>query len=188
MTRNRLLDVFLSCRAQLSRVASRIVPPHEIEDIVQETYVRMCQFRPAREIREPRALMLKIARNLALDHVKRAEARLASGTEADADRAVKALQQQLDETFQRVASDQEFVQFCDAVRQLPQQCRRVFVLKKVYGHSQKEIARELGLSESTVEKHVAKGIRACAEHMNRQGVEGAVAARAGARPATGKTA
>ena len=52
-----------------------------------------------------------------------------------------------------VARGQRLGQGREAVRQLPEQCRRVFVLKKVYGYSQREIAKELSLSESTVEKH-----------------------------------
>ena len=39
------------------------------------------------------------------------------------------------------------------------------MLKKVYGYSQREIARELGLSESTVEKHIAQGIKRCTYFM-----------------------
>lgn len=78
MTKEVINDIYMLCRTQLAWVVSRIVPPHEIEDIVQETYVRVCQYKTQAEIREPRALMVKIARNLALDHVKRAEVRLAA--------------------------------------------------------------------------------------------------------------
>jgi DNA-directed RNA polymerase specialized sigma24 family protein len=35
------------------------------------------------------------------------------------------------------------------------------VLRKVYGYSQHEIAVELDLTESTVEKHIALGIKRC---------------------------
>jgi RNA polymerase sigma-70 factor (ECF subfamily) len=45
----------------------------------------------------------------------------------------------------------------------------VFVLKKVYNYSQKEISEELGISVSTVEKHTALGIRRCRTYLqNRQ--------------------
>ena len=64
-----------------------------------------------------------------------------------------------DETFHNNATQQEFKLFCDAVRALPKQCRRAFVLKKVYGYSLKEIAQELEISEKTVEKHIAEGIK-----------------------------
>ncbi len=160
-----IIDTYLSCRSYLARAVSRIVPPHEIEDIVQETYVRVCQFKPKSDIRTPRALMVKIARNLALDHIKRAEWRLTSRIEEDSEMEVGEASRLADETFNRVTSDEEFAQFCEAVRQLPLQCRRVFVLKKVYGYSQREIARELEISESTVEKHIAKGMKLCVYHM-----------------------
>nr|WP_293855648.1 sigma-70 family RNA polymerase sigma factor [Steroidobacter sp.] len=152
----------MTCRARLARVVSRIVPPHEIEDIVQETYVLVCQFKHDKEIRRPQGFMVKTARNLALDHVKRAEWRLASSLDEQMEALIEAGADTSDATFKQAASDEEFARFCEVVRQLPVQCRRVFVLKKVYGYSQKEIARELGLSEHTVEKHVAKGIELCA--------------------------
>jgi RNA polymerase sigma-70 factor (ECF subfamily) len=34
-------------------------------------------------------------------------------------------------------------------------------MRKVYGYSQKEIARALDIGESTVEKHIAYGIKRC---------------------------
>src|SRR5690606_20794216 len=45
------------------------------------------------------------------------------------------------------------------------QCRKAFVLRKVYGYSQKEIADSLGISENTVEKHIATGIKRCTGYM-----------------------
>ena len=62
-------------------------------------------------------------------------------------------------------SNQRFVTFCRAVGGLPEQCRRAFILKKVYGLSQQEIADRLGITQSTVEKHIAKGLMMCREYM-----------------------
>ena len=42
--------------------------------------------------------------------------------------------------------------------ELPIKCRKVFVLRKVYGYSQAEIAKKLGISLSTVETHITKGM------------------------------
>lgn len=163
-----ITDAFLSWRDHLARIVSRIVPPHDIEDIVQETYVRACQFKSKEEIKSPRAFMARIARNLALDHIKRAEWRLTSSLDEDAEVQMDLIQRLADEPFHQVASGEEFAHFCEAVRQLPLQCRRAFVLKKVYGHSQREIARELNLSESTVEKHIALGLKRCACYMRQR--------------------
>lgn len=157
--------IYLSLRGQLARIVSRIVPPKDIEDIVQETYVRLCQVKKKEAIKEPRSFMVTTARNLALDHLKRAETRLATNVSENEELGFCNAENLVDTTFQQVNSNQEFIFFCEAVRQLPVQCRRVFVLKKVYGYSQKEVARELGISESAVEKHIALGIKRCTHLM-----------------------
>jgi len=160
-----LLNDFLSYRTRLAGVVSRFVPPNEVEDIVQETYVRACQFHDENRKKSPRPLMMKIARNLAIDHIKRAESRLTSSLDDCVESSFEQWANSCDDPLRRVSSDEEFCRFCEAVRLLPLQCRRVFVLKKVYGHSQRDIASKLNLSENTVEKHVAKGMQFCVQHL-----------------------
>ncbi|MFT7558254.1 MAG: RNA polymerase sigma factor (sigma-70 family) [Flavobacteriales bacterium] len=152
--------VYLEIRSRLARIVSHIVPPKEVEDIVQETYVRVCQVDSER-IQHPRSFLYRTARNLAFDHLKKAETRLVSSIDDEPDPEWLLAGDVTDETFERAAANQEFGNFCEAVRQLPQQCRKAFVLKKVYGYTQKEIAQQLELSESTVEKHIANGIKRC---------------------------
>ena len=161
-------DVYLSIRLGIARAVSKIVPPHEVEDIVQETYVRLCQVGAPEQIRHPKSFLYKTARNLALDSLKRAENRVTEQWNEDVESSGAIAGMEADETFEQAASSEEFGHFCEAVRQLPVQARRVFVLKKVYGYSQREIASELGLAESTVEKHVALAVRRCAAFMKEQ--------------------
>jgi RNA polymerase sigma factor (sigma-70 family) len=167
MPSSNINNIYMTIRRSLAKVASTIVPPKEIEDIVQETYVRICEISNEEDIQYPRSFMYKIVRNLALDHVKRAETRLSISMDDEMDQDIKDYFEEYDDdsTFQQVASKEEFEMFCKAVRQLPVQCRRVFVLKKVYGFSQKEIAADLNISESTVEKHIAFGIKRCSYFM-----------------------
>ena len=157
----KMTDVFVSIRSGLARAIGGIVPPKEIEDVVQETYVRVCQERQEGEIQSPRSFMYRTARNIALNHQNRAETRLADSL-GDAEVADNpAMSDPTGDTLDRVCADEDFATFCDAVRELPVQCRRAFVLKKVYGHSYREIASKMNISEKTVEKHIAKGIRRC---------------------------
>lgn len=158
---------YLSSRKSISRLVARIVPPHEIEDIVQETYVRICQIENKENITSPKSFMYKTARNLALDFQKQANVRLVDGIED-----MEALEQLLsshhkDEMYENALTESEFSNFCEAVRLLPVQCRKVFVLKKVYGYSQREIAAQLNLSESTVEKHISTGMKRCTLFMRK---------------------
>jgi len=158
---------YLSSRKSISRLVARIVPPHEIEDIVQETYVRICQIKNKEHITSPKSFMYKTARNLALDFQKQASIRLVDGVEN-----METLEHLLsdhpkDEMYENARTNSEFSHFCEAVRQLPIQCRKVFVLKKVYGYSQREIAAQLKLSESTVEKHISTGMKRCTLFMRK---------------------
>ena len=160
-----LYDAYLSLRRSLAKAVSTIVPPREIEDIVQETYVRICEVSEREAIQYPRSFLFRVARNLALDHIKRAESRLSVSMDDDQDPLLDEQLSDDDEIFNQVAAKEEFALLCEAVRELPLQCRRAFVLKKVYGYSQKEIALDLNISESTVEKHIANGIKRCTYFM-----------------------
>ncbi len=161
----KLTSVFLSVKGGLARAVTGIVPPKEIEDVVQETYVRVCQSQNGAEIRSPRSFMFRTARNIALNYVNCAESRLVrefDDEERVGDSSVPGVAR---DTLEQVCTDEEFVQFCDAVRRLPLQCRRAFVLKKVYGHTQREIAEIMEVSEKTVENHIAKGQKRCRQYL-----------------------
>jgi len=70
-----------------------------------------------------------------------------------------------------------------AIADLPDRCREVLTLRKIEGLPQREVAERLGLSESTVEKHVSAGIRRCADWFAsvRDAVQGAAEPTPGAR-------
>ncbi len=165
-----LLEEFLRCKSALSRLLGRIVKPHDIDDILQETFIRACAAAEKTEIRHPRSFMLKTAQNLALNHVTTAYSRrtqMEDFSSADVSSVGRSLiSESLESEFE---SKERFLGFCRAVRTLPPQCRRVFVLRKVYGLTQKEIAEYLRVSESTVEKHVAKGLLLCVRSMRDAG-------------------
>jgi RNA polymerase sigma factor (sigma-70 family) len=163
-----LSEVFLAWRTRLARIVSRLVPPHDVEDVVQETYVRACEFSSKSEIKSAGTFMTSIARNLALDYVKRAEWRLTATVGEDLENLLGEAPEASSEPFRQVASSEEFGHFCEAVRQLPLPCRKVFVLKKVYGHSQREIAEALDLSENIVEKLIAQGVRHCVLYLRQR--------------------
>jgi RNA polymerase sigma factor (sigma-70 family) len=170
-----LTDIFQRYRKTLAGLVARIVKPHDIEDIVQDTYIRIYQASQKKPIFHAKAFMLRTARNLALNHVARADAmnHLAAAP-ADCEIVSEANEAKeegdvCESTDTLVQAEEEFRIFCRAVRDLPLQCRRAFILRKVYGLSQCEVARRLGISESTVEKHIAKGIVASGAYMKMHG-------------------
>lgn len=162
-----LSSIYISIRSRLMKAVSHIVPPKEVEDIVQETYVKACQIDSAKTINCPQSFMFVTAKNLALDYVKKAENRLSSSIDDLTELNHIDFDPEQNEPCQTAISNSEFATFCEAVRHLPVACRRTFVLKKVYGYSQKEIAKSLNISQSTVEKHIATGIKRCMFYMQK---------------------
>lgn len=167
---NGLASVYMACRGALARAVGRIVKRHDIEDILQDAFVRSFEAEGRYHIRNPRAFLLRTATNLALNHASRSGYRTTSDIEDLALSGVYATGN--DAVEASVDANDRFQQFCRAVGGLPEQCRRAFILKKVYGLSQKEIAAELGVTESTVEKHIARGLLLC-----RDALEGAAVAK-----------
>jgi len=56
-----------------------------------------------------------------------------------------------------------------AIQALPDRCRQIVTLRKIYGLSQKEVAERLAISEHTVEAQGSIGVRKCIEFFRRNG-------------------
>jgi RNA polymerase sigma factor (sigma-70 family) len=64
-----------------------------------------------------------------------------------------------------VIAREELRRLEDALTRLPPRCRQAFVLRKIEGLSQREIAQRMGISEKTVERHISDGISALADFL-----------------------
>lgn len=153
------LRLYTRLRQYLGRILQR---PEDAEDIAQETFARVLEAGSKGEIHFPQAYLYRTARNLALNALARKSNLLVDYLEEFADSEIWMQSPPLEED---VHAQRRFELFCQAAAALPQQCRRVLILRKVYGHSQQEVAQQLGISISTVEKHLAKGLQRCAAHM-----------------------
>ena len=144
---------------ELSVFVRRMVRcPAIAADIVQETYLRLASASLSATVENPRALLYRVAGNLAIDHLRHERTRAkyltvgplaenVADTQPSAERAIDAKQ--------RLAA---VVQIVD---QLPPRCRQVFVLRKFGGVEQAEIARMLGISRNMVEKHLRHALLQC---------------------------
>jgi RNA polymerase sigma factor (sigma-70 family) len=162
-------------RAALYRYLRRFTSGAEdIEDLVQETYVRVYALPDYQSVGSPRALLFRIAHNMAVERARRQKSQ-ATDSVADFEQlTVYASDAPADE---QIDARSRFESFCAAVDRLPPLCRRVFVLRKVYRLSHDEIAEVLGVSHSTIEKHVAKGLVRCREYLRDAGLFAAVEAK-----------
>jgi RNA polymerase sigma-70 factor (ECF subfamily) len=157
---------FLAIRPLLFKSVGRIVRPDEIEDIIQETFILSYAASRKKTIENPRGFMMRTAKNIALDISKRADKKLHFSIDDLLDEDFFLHMENVEERYQ---AQEMFIYFCRAVAELPVCCRRVFILKKIYGLSQEEIAERFGISTSMVEKHVAKGMGMTGRYMVAKG-------------------
>jgi RNA polymerase sigma factor (sigma-70 family) len=148
----------------MCRLISHIVKPDDIDGIFQETFVKTYEADLKQEIKYVRSYMLKTAKNLALNHVARWDNKYNDSLEYFTQPPVQLTSVKVEDDYE---SKEQFLFFCRATDQLSGSVRKCFILKKVYGLSQKEIASYLSLSESTVEKHIAQGLLKSAMYIKR---------------------
>ena len=134
----------------------------DVEELLQETYARLLTAGASNEpeVRSVRAFSLTVARNVAFDWLRHKQV---VPIELVADMEAMDILDEREQVDAIVNSHQELMMLVKAVQQLPERCRQVFTLRKVYGYSQKEIAARMNISENTVEQQLIKAARHCAQ-------------------------
>lgn len=143
---------------------SRFSSDCEIDDIVQEAFVRMLDARKTTVIESPKAFLFATARNLALARVRRQRA---VGEKFLAESDVLTILDEGADVRQSVVQAQELELLTQAIQSLPARCRQILTLRKIYGMSQKEVAAQLGIAEHTVEAQGTIGLRKLGEFFAR---------------------
>jgi RNA polymerase sigma-70 factor (ECF subfamily) len=139
------------------------------DDLVQESFLRIFRARAAGPIANARAFLFATARNLALNHLRhRRHAHPKGASRIDGSRV---LDERVD-TPEAVARRQELELLQEALQALPERCREVFTLRRIYNFSQKEIAARLGITEKTVENHSQLALRRCVEFFRHRTTSG----------------
>lgn len=169
------LDQVLCHRAMLrGYLRKHLSSDEDIDDVMQEAFLRIYAIQDPAAIDSPQALLITIAHNLAIELIRR---RASRATDAVADFDALGVCMEAPQMDEWIDAQRRFDAFCAAVGSLPPVCQRVFVLRKVYKLSQAEISAMLGISQSTVEKHVVKGLLRCRDHLREHGHDDAAHAR-----------
>ncbi|MEY2880127.1 MAG: hypothetical protein RLZZ15_2507 [Verrucomicrobiota bacterium] len=140
---------------------SRFARGGEVDDLVQEAFARVLRARAAgAEMRSPKAFLFATARNLALDALRH---RAVSGEDALVPFESLDVLDGSDGIPETVDRHEKLERLTAAIQSLPERCREIMTLRKVYGLSQKDIAARLGISECTVSAQLTIGVRKCTE-------------------------
>lgn len=145
----------------LTRFLSRFLDSRvEIEDVLQEAFLKALEAERSVHIEAPLPYLFKTAKNLALNSIAERR-RKRTDSVADFEELSVLYDLKLVSNFDPESQNlvEEQLAFAgEALDQLTPRVREVFVLRKVYGFSHKEIAKRLGIAVSTVEKHIVRGM------------------------------
>lgn len=115
-----------------------------VDDVVQETYLRIAPYQARGEVRHPKSLLLRIATNLVAEEGRRAQRqRRHAATPPSAD----------------AASQAETVLLKQLILKLPQPERDIFMLSRFGGLTNEQIAGRLEVSVKTVERRISRALK-----------------------------
>ena len=153
----RDLDAFLQTRCDDS---------DEVEDVRQEVYARLYQYAQSCSAypENARAFLFSAARNMLIDRIRR--------------KRIVSFEQVMDFENLNVFENEpgpdrfaqgriEFAALKIALDNLPGRTRDIIWLRRVEGLSQRQTAERLNISQPTVERHLAKGVRLLADTLGR---------------------
>lgn len=147
---------------ELLRYCSRTVKDTDAaRDVVQEAYARfLASQRHGAAAREPGAILRQIAKHLLVDLHRRASVRAHDSIddlpETEHPAAPRHLQPE-----EILASMQVIRAYVATIETLPPRCREAFVLHVFDELPHAQIARQMGISYSMVEKHIVRAMVAC---------------------------
>lgn len=165
-----ILRAFLQHQAAIKRVLGRYVPPEDRNDLLQETFLKAYAAEMTTPIQDAKAFLFRVAHNLALSELNKKSRSDTdyledlSGPEVLEDEKSGSVEAQID-------GRRKLFVLTQALAHLPEECQRVFLMRKAEGLRVKQIATRLNVSVSTVEKRLAKALLLCNRHLRRQGFD-----------------
>lgn len=128
----------------------------EADDLRQDVYARVYEAAGKTLPVQPKAFLFATARHLLADRARRARV-VSIETMGDFEPSHVLVD---DVSPERWCGGRQLLhRLADAFDGLPDRCRETVWLRRVEELSQKEVALRMGISEKTVEKHLAKGMR-----------------------------
>ena len=176
-TKREFIDQLVSdYGASLERFLQRkLESPADAAEVAQEAYLRLYRLDHPEQLDNARAFLFQVASNLAVDQLRRRslhyrflkteQAQQGDGEPADLNANGASPEDILDarEKLQRIYR---------AMEKLPQRTRQAFLLHRNAGLSYTDIARELGVSVSSVEKYILQALKQCRQELDRYYREG----------------
>ena len=164
-----LIALYESLRQDLVRfIMAKVRSAEDAEDIVQHVYLQLVNMtdEKCKDIGDNRSYIFGVANMLALNHMrKQGRANRLFSSEDEVERT-----DDVDDPGRVLASRQTMEVLKQAISVMPAKRRQVFMYYRFRNMSVKDIAGEMDLSVSAVEKHIVRALSLCREHLKEAGL------------------
>jgi RNA polymerase sigma factor (sigma-70 family) len=151
-------------RAWLKRWTGR---DQDVDDVIQEAYCRLSAMDDVTHVGNGRAYLFQTTRNIVLEQLRRSKiVRIDNVT----DLGSLSIVDEAPPMDRIVAGARELQRVEQLIERLPLKCRRVFILRRIHGVSQREIARMLGITQASVEKQATRALKLIVSAMENDGL------------------
>lgn len=133
------------------QIAQRTRNSSDAEDLLHSAFVKFRQYQQENEVQDPAAFIVRTACNLAIDHVRR-QKNTTDASEAEGQADDLPLQDEV------VASRERLRRVQEGITRLPPKTQQIFTMHRWQELKYQEIADQLGISVSSVEKHMARAM------------------------------
>ena len=161
--------VFVENNTFLKNYLRKLLSSEEdIEDITQEAFIKASVAEKTTDIKYPKSFLFRVARNLALDEIGRKSRQMTTYIED----AIASIPIEKTPTIESEVEAQESIElYFNALENLSDKCRQIFILRKVYGLKHREIAKKMNVTVSNVEKQLKIAVMFCAKYSEEQKAE-----------------
>jgi RNA polymerase sigma factor (sigma-70 family) len=162
-------------RALIGFLVTRLRSVQDAKEVAQETYVRLLQLGHPDSNILVRAYLFRVAGNLAIDRLRRRATR---------DRAAEDLPAELVAGCglpeRQLLANEQLLLLSRCLQELPEKVRSAFLMCRLEGLSQHQIAERLGVTDRMVRKYITQALLHC-----RLRLDGASEGEAGKRSREG---
>ena len=138
---------------------NRIRKSADVPDLVQEVYTRLVKVKSPEALRAPASYLYAVASNLLKEYRQR-ERRYVNLSDLD-EKTVNKLLGELPSLERELEASQRVERLYSAIARMPDKIRNAMTLKYRHGLTYAEIAKAMGISESSVKQSLALGIALC---------------------------
>jgi RNA polymerase sigma-70 factor (ECF subfamily) len=135
-------------------INKKLGDPATAEDLTQEAFLRLTEGNGG-AITHGRAWLYRTAHNLAVDHGRQTSRRRTDAVDVD---GLSALADDSPSPEHIVADRMELDRLTRIIEELPERTQKVFVAVRIDGRTYTETAQMLGISDSSVQKHLARAV------------------------------